>query len=101
MWRRIARAGVGGAVLLALLAAGPAMAIDWRTLANERVIPASPRHYIAAPPGSEFYPQYPMRPPTMGTPAYQWGYFGARSSPVTVRHQGYCGDVRAICFPGR
>lgn len=57
------------------------------------------RHYIAAPPGADFYPQYAAPGPVSAVPAFQWGYFGARSKPYAYNHSGFYGDTSTTIAP--
>jgi hypothetical protein len=55
----------------------------------------------SSPPGSEFSPAYPSPGPVSAVPAFQWGYFGARSQPWIMEQRTYHDDARTIGFPRR
>ena len=68
--------------------------------------PRGAKHFMTDPPGAAFYPQYVPGPyppymPITGTPAYQWGYFGARSKPNANSHGGFYNDKTDWYTPRR
>jgi len=106
-YRTMALVGVLGIVGLANL---ECVALEWSNwLPRCHAVPAprspdSPPHYVTSPPGSEFYPQfsstcYPPYGRLSAVPAYNYGYFGARSKPVCVTHRGYFGDLMQWTTP--
>jgi hypothetical protein len=68
--------------------------------------PRGAKHFMTDPPGAAFYPQYvpgpyPPHMPITGTPAYQWGYFGARSKTNAYPHWGFHSDKTDWYTPRR
>lgn len=62
------------------------------------------RRFMTDPPGSAFHPQYlpGPYPPYMhaqGVPAFNWGYFGARSRRVGLAHSDYYGEASDWFYP--
>lgn len=73
---------------------------------GQELPPRHARYFMTNPPGSAFYPQYASGPyppnmPITGTPAFQWGYFGARSKPNHYGHSGFHHDVTDWFLPRR
>ena len=74
-------------------------------VANAEQNPAQrAKRFLAAPPGSQMYPlkvgaAYPPYRPAQAVAAYDWGYFGARTSPSCVKHIDAHGEPRGTKFP--
>lgn len=63
-------------------------------------------HFVGAPPGSWFHPQAvpgptPAGAGSMPVPAFNWGYFGARSHCEANSHRTYVGEATTWFWPGR
>ncbi len=86
-----------GLLLMLLVGAAEAQESGWYQRA--RSTPPTPKYFISTPPGSEFYPQYKAPGPVSAVPAFQWGYFGARSKSSAFNHRGYYGDETTTVFP--
>jgi len=93
------RMAVGPAELAAVAPCQP-----WRPLQKIFGHPAD--HFVSAPPGAFFHPQTvpSPHPPGAGSvpvPAFNWGYFGARSEPRVSAHRTYGGVDTNTFWPGR
>jgi len=87
---------------LGLLPAATVSAGQWLGVAG-RAPQGRPPHYAgnpmgssAGPPAPHRYPEYNIYYPWygygFGVPTYNWGHFGARWRPASIRHTGYYGD---------